>query len=148
MEGRANTLTDRVARTILDVANDSTSDGTSTFAQKMTRLIGECRDTWNQSERMRDILGVIKCLRGCMRDMTSKYINIAMPINDGIIVLTAAVEAINEIRSAATKSIQGGTAADKTNEEAPNPKKKRLILVARFWTRHPRGWKDGLIKTA
>ena len=86
-ESRANTPTDRVSRTILDVANDIRSDGTRTFAQEITRLISESRDARDQSERMGEILHVMKRLLSCMRDMTAKQKNIAMPVKDGVIVL-------------------------------------------------------------
>ena len=116
-ESGANTPTDRVSRTILDVANDIRSDGTRTFAQEITRLISESRDARDQSERMGEILHVMKRLLSCMRDMTAKQKNIAMPVKDGVIVLIAAAEAMDEVRSSTIQPHK--TARKQTNEEAP-----------------------------
>ena len=60
---------------------------------------------------MGEILDVIKRLLSCMRDMTSKQKNIAMPVKDGVIVLI-------EVRSATIQSTRR-TAAKERNEEAP-----------------------------
>ena len=95
-ESGANTPTDRVARAILDEANAIKSNGTRTFAQNITRLISESRDVWDQSDRMGEILDVMKRLLSCIRDMTSKQRNIAMPVKDGVIVLIAAAEAMDD----------------------------------------------------
>ena len=115
MDRGMNTPTDRVVQTILDVANDIRSDGTNTFAQEITRLISESRETRDPSERMGDILGIMRQLLSCIRDMTSKQKNIAMSVKDGIIILTAATEAMDEIRPAVIQKTQGQTAANERN---------------------------------
>ena len=95
-ESGANTPTNRASRTILDVANDIRSDGIRTFAQDITRLISESRDARDQSERMGEILDVMKRLLSCMRDLTAKQKNIAMPVKDGVIVLIATAESMTK----------------------------------------------------
>ena len=95
MDGGTNTPTDRVAHKILDVANDIRSDGTNTFTQEMTLLISESREARDQSEGTGDILGIMRQLLSCMWDMTSKQKNIVMPVNDGIIMLSAATKAMD-----------------------------------------------------
>ena len=50
---------------------------------------------------MGEILDVMKRLLSFMRDITSNQKNIAMPVKDREIVLTAAAEAMDEVRSAA-----------------------------------------------
>ena len=118
MDGGTNTPTGRVAWTILGVANDIRSDGTNTFAKEIMRLISQSRETRDQSERMGDILGIMRQLLSCMRDITSKQKNIALPVKDGIIVLTAVTEAMDEIRTAVIQKTQGQTAANKINGAA------------------------------
>ena len=53
-----------------------------------------------------------------MRDIASKPRNIALPVKDGIIILTAATEAMDEIRPAVIQKTQGQTAANKINGAA------------------------------
>ena len=62
IDGGTNTPTDRVTRTILGVANAIRSDATNTFAQEITRFMSESRETRDQSERMGDILGIMRQL--------------------------------------------------------------------------------------
>ena len=66
---------------------------------------------------MGEILHVMKRLLSCMRDMTAKQKNIAMPVKDGVIVLIAAAEAMDEVRSSTIQPHK--TARKQTNEEAP-----------------------------
>ena len=153
-ESGANTPTDRASRTILDVANDIRSDETRTFAQDTTRLISESRDARDQSERMREILDVMKRLLSCMRDLTAKQKNIAMPVKDGVIVLIAAAEAMDEVRSAAIQPTRR-TAAKERKEEAPvirdraegmaTPARKRRLRDSQGRIPHPR--EGGRIRT-
>ena len=115
MDGGTNTSTAPVARTTLDMANDIKSDRTNAFAQEMTRLISESRETRDQLERMGDILGIIRRLLSCIWGMPSKQKNIAKPAKDGIIILTTSTEAIDKIRPAAIQRTQGQMAASRRN---------------------------------
>ena len=67
---------------------------------------------------MGEILDVMKHLLSCMRDLTAKQKYITMPVKDGVIVLIAAAEAMDEVRSAAIQRTRR-TAAKERKEEAP-----------------------------